>query len=241
MKVICVIPARLKSTRFPQKVLATLGDKPLLQWVWEAALATGKFDEIHFAIDAAETADLIDTFKGLWTQTDPECLTGTDRMIDFAKESGVTGDVWVNWQADEPFITGGMIATLLDGIEEISTLRKEMKDEAIDNPNVVKVVTDCNDNALYFSRAAIPYMRTETVPVYKHFGIYAFTDAALKKVSALPPCQIEEAELLEQLRFLYHGLKIKVHETIEDSIGIDHPSDLALAEQRIRSVPAVYT
>lgn len=229
-RTVCVIPARYHSTRFPQKVLASIEDKPMLQWVWESAKATGRFDAIHFAVDHEETAELVASFGATSTMTCPGCLTGTARLIDFANRSQEAADIWVNWQADEPFITKPMIDALLKKVPAISTLRKKVTNEAIDDPNIVKVVTDKRGNALYFSRAAIPYFRSKEVPVYKHFGIYAFTDKALRKIAEMPPCDLEEAEMLEQLRFIYHGLTIRVAETAHDTVGIDTLQDLARAK-----------
>lgn len=226
---ICVIPARLASTRYPRKVLAQLGDKPLLKRVWDAAHATKRFSAIYFAVDALETAALIDSFGGKWVMTDPNCATGTERLIDFMRKSGLTADVWVNWQADEPFITPAMIDALLTPFDAISTLRKRLTDEPADDPNTVKVVVDENDRALYFSRYAIPYMRSREVPLYKHIGIYAFTKTALETIATMQPCPLEEAESLEQLRFLYRGLSICVRETDQETIGIDHPDDMVRA------------
>jgi len=231
MKIVCVIPARLASSRFPRKVLATLGDKPLLQWVWEAANDTKAFDEIAFAIDHPETARLIEQFGGKYFMTSPNHPSGTDRLVELQKTGQLAGDIWVNWQADEPFINREMIDDLLQTAPkqayDLYTLKKAL-DGQVDDPHTVKVVSDLNGRALYFSRAPIPYCRSDG-PVYKHIGIYAFTDAALTKVGAFAPTPLEKAEHLEQLRFLENGLTIQVHETQRDTLGIDTPQDLAEA------------
>jgi len=240
MKIICIIPARLESTRFPRKVLSVLGAKPLLQWVWEAAQRCEIFDDIAFAIDDHETARLIESFEGRYFMTSPECLSGTDRLVELIGKGEMEGDIYVNWQGDEPFIQVEMIQDLLQGIQkkkfDIWTLKKRVaSEEEVENPNVVKVVTDKSGKALYFSRSPIPYFRDvydfEETFYYKHIGIYAFTRAALKKIGRLSASDLELAEHLEQLRFLDNGLKIQAHETQFDTIGIDHPEDLLRAQE----------
>lgn len=241
MKTICVIPARLDSSRFPKKVLAMLGEKPMLQWIWEAAVSAEMFDEIAFAIDDHETARLIDSFEGKYHMTSPQCVSGTDRLIELQQQGVMEGDIWVNWQGDEPFIHREMIENLLQTIDQdydIWSLRKEIEtEEEVEDPNVVKVVTDCRDRALYFSRSPIPYDRDalEDITYYKHIGIYAYKNDALKEISNLSPSALELAEGLEQLRFLENGLSIQVHETAHETLGIDVPEDLARAMERIAS------
>lgn len=241
MKTVCVIPARLASSRFPKKVLAMLGEKPMLQWIWEAATSAEMFDDIAFAIDDHETARLIDSFEGKYHMTSSDCLSGTDRLIELHEKGVMTGDVWVNWQGDEPFIHREMIENLLQSIDQdydIWSLRKEIEnEEEVEDPNVVKVVTDYEDRALYFSRAPIPYDRDalEDIIYYKHIGIYAYKTEALKEISTLSPSALELAEGLEQLRFLENGLSIQVHETAHETLGIDVPEDLARAMERIAS------
>lgn len=242
-RVICIIPARLQSSRFPRKILASLKGKPLIQWVWEAANQCKIFDEVAFAIDAEETAQVIQGFNGKYWMTSKECLNGTARLIELKKRRVVQGDIWVNWQADEPFISAGMIHDLLQSSEQdqadIWTLKKRLKDPMqIASPDICKVVCDLQGFALYFSRCPIPYHRPphdkENI-YYKHVGLYAFSDASLEKISYLSPCELELAESLEQLRFLFHSMKIKVHETQEEAIGIDLPEHLARAEQFLSS------
>lgn len=223
-RVACVIPARLESKRFPRKVLETLGDRPLLQWAWEGALGTGRFDEVIFAIDAEETADVIRSFGGRYVMTSPDCPSGTHRLIEVMEMGVVDADVWVNWQADEPFISGQMIDDLLQGEGEIWTLSTPL--DAGADPHHVKVVTDQEGRAMYFSREAIPHGG----PYQKHIGLYAYTVGALRKIAKLPDCDLSKGERLEQLQFLSGGLKILVHETEESSHGIDLKEHLAMAE-----------
>ncbi|WP_420421473.1 3-deoxy-manno-octulosonate cytidylyltransferase [Simkania sp.] len=234
MKVVCVIPARLNSKRFPRKVLSRLGSKPLLQWVWEAATACPVFNQVVFAVDHDETAHLVQTFQGEYFMTSENCPSGTDRLIELMDSGLLEGDIWVNWQGDEPFINREMIDDLLQSVEEDSsdvwTLKKKLTDDAeVHSPHVVKVVSDLNGQALYFSRAPIPYARVEEPTYYKHIGLYAYKTDSLKQIQKMVPTPLEKAESLEQLRFMEGGLKIKVHETSCETQGIDVPEDLLLA------------
>lgn len=244
MKTVCVIPARLASSRFPRKVLSTLGEKPLLQWVWDAAQSCELFDEVAFAIDDSVTARLIESFEGKYYMTSPDCLSGTDRLVELMQSGKLQGDIWVNWQGDEPFIQREMIESLLQTTQEkefdIWSLKKKIHtEEMIEDPNIVKVVTNAEDRALYFSRSPIPYFRDiidfEETSYYKHVGIYAFTEKALKKIGKLSESPLERAERLEQLRFLENGLSIQVHETTHETLGIDLPEDLSRALDWISS------
>lgn len=232
MKIVCIIPARLKSERFPKKVLSYLGSKPLLQWIWEAAKSCLQFSDVAFAIDHAEIGKLIHSFQGNYLMTAESCQSGTDRLVEIMNSGQIRGDIWVNWQGDEPLINRSMIDTLLQSIDietsDIWTLRKKIDQiDEIDNPHVVKVVTDKNEKALYFSRASIPYARHEIPIYYKHIGLYAFTQQALEKIQKMPmKTSLEKWEGLEQLRFIEEGLSIKAHETIHETQGIDTREDL---------------
>lgn len=246
-KIVCIIPARLNSSRFPQKILSTLANKPLLQHVWEATNKNSFFDDIIFAIDSKETAKLIASFNGKYLMTSESCNSGTERLIEILKFHKIKSDIWINWQADEPFISPEMIQILLSTIDDTSidvwTLKKFIfqKNEIL-SPNVVKVICDKNDFAIYFSRYPIPYYRNEKNNnlnlkkiYYKHIGIYAFTTKALEKISkSNHECYIEKAEKLEQLNYLFNNLKIKVNETKQEIIGIDTLQDLKNAEKYIR-------
>ena len=241
-KIACVIPARLKSTRFPQKMLSSLKGKPLLQWVWERATQVKLFDEIAFAIDSIEAKKIVESFGGKYFMTSEHCPSGTDRLVEVMQKKWIDADIWVNWQGDEPFIHSHMIDDLLQSVEEplsdVWTLKKKISTlEEIQSPHIAKVVCDHRGFALYFSRSVIPHYRDlspgEHKLFFKHIGMYAFTREALQKISILKPCEIELAEQLEQLRFLYHNLKIQVHETQHEAFGIDLPEHIALAESFI--------
>ena len=231
-KVICVIPARLGSKRFPRKVLAPLRGKPLLQWAYEGAKNVSFFDEVVVAVDSEELKGAVEGFGGRALLTSPLCKSGTDRLVELQKNGGLQGDIWVNWQGDEPFITEEAIKSLLQSAHdtegEVWTLKKKISQQAlIASSNIVKVVCDSQGLALYFSRSVIPY---EGLEVFKHVGLYAFSSEALKKIGTLEPCPLEIQENLEQLRFLFHGMKIQVHETSEDIFGIDTKQQLEEAE-----------
>ncbi len=239
MKTVCVIPARLKSTRFPRKMLALLKGIPLLERVWTQASRVSLFDDVLFAIDSEETGRLIDSFGGKWKMTSEECPSGTHRLIELLKSGKVEGDLFVNWQGDEPFICESMIVDLLQSSahdkSDVWTLKKRIvKEEELHNPHIAKVVCDARGFALYFSRSQIPYYRDiadfSQKIVYKHVGLYAYTRQALEEIDTLPLSPLEHAEQLEMLRFLSHGLKIRVHETDREVMGIDLPEHLAQAE-----------
>lgn len=235
-KIACIIPARLHSTRFPGKVLQYLAGEPLLKRVYKAAKECSLFDSIMIAVDDQSTYDLASSFTKNIIYTSPTWNSGTDRLIEVYQSGKISADIWVNWQADEPFLEKQMLLELLSSIDterDIWTLKKKITNlDEIKNINVTKVVTDNTGRAMYFSRHAIPYDSGKLPILYfKHIGIYAFSPKALDKISKTGPVPIEINEQLEQLRFLYHGLHIQVHETTRDSIGIDTPQDLILAER----------
>ncbi|MCH9614709.1 MAG: 8-amino-3,8-dideoxy-manno-octulosonate cytidylyltransferase [Chlamydiia bacterium] len=226
-RIVCIIPARLKSTRLPEKVLASIAGKPMLERVYEAAKSCKQFDDVYFAVDAKVTQTLVEGFGAKAFMTPVDCPSGTMRLVSLLDR--VDADIYVNWQADEPFIDREMIDHLLQDVNtgDIWTLKTPLEDAT--DPHVVKVVTNQTHNALYFSREPIPH----NGPYFKHVGIYAYTQKALKKIAKLPEAGLQKSESLEQLNFLEHGLTIQVHETTRDTLGIDVADDLALAEQRI--------
>ncbi len=241
MKIACIIPARLQSTRFPRKMLSTLRNKPLLQWVWESACKVPLFNEVVFAVDSEEIAELVCSFGAKCFLTSVNCANGTERLIELQERKLVEADIWVNWQGDEPFINEQMIRDLLqtcDDKSDVWTLKKKIiNPHEISSPQFAKVVCDERGNALYFSRSPIPYYRDSSEKTYyKHVGLYAFSAESLRKISRLKPCALETAEQLEQLRFLHHGMRVRVHETQFEVIGIDLPEHLALAEARLDKI-----
>lgn len=242
-KVVCVIPARLASSRFPKKVLALLAGKPLVQWAYEGAVNTGFFDQVLCAVDDKETAKAVEAFGGSWKMTPVSCPCGTDRIISLLLNKEIDGDLFVCWQADEPFVPKEMIADLLQTIDQdaasIWTLKKQITAQESLSPHTVKVVTDSEGMALYFSRSQIPYYRDETDDskkiYYKHIGLYAYTKEALLKLSKMEPTPLELAESLENLRYLESGFSVRVHKTSQKTIGIDLPEHLIAAQQYLDS------
>jgi 3-deoxy-manno-octulosonate cytidylyltransferase (CMP-KDO synthetase) len=221
-----MIPARLDSKRFPQKIFAKLGEKTLLGNVIEAAKKVSLFDGVYVACCSEQVVDEAKKHGVKGILTDPSLENGTLRIIDAIQKQGILGDLFVNWQGDEPFINEQMIMELISGTGSIRTLKKKIDEEEAKNPSVVKVVTDNKGKALYFSRSPIPFIRGEKTPYFKHVGLYAFEYSALNKLKNLEPCILEKAEVLEQLRWLENGLSIEVMETLYDTKGIDTEKDL---------------
>lgn len=232
MDVIGVIPARYGSSRFEGKVLADIHGKPMLQWVWEAAKKAKILDEVIIACDDRRIEEAAESFGGKAVFTSKEHPSGTDRICEVVNPLEVK--VVVNIQADEPLIEPVMIENvarpLLDSPQlNMATLMKEIDDpQDIADPNVVKVLTDKNGLALYFSRAGIPYQRDKSIEVtyYKHIGLYAYTKDFLFIFKNLPESTLERIEKLEQLRVLEQGFRIKVIETKISTVGVDTPADL---------------
>ena len=239
MDVIGVIPARYGSTRFEGKVLADIHGKPMIQWVWEAAKKAKILDEVIVACDDKRIEEAVKSFGGKAVFTSKEHTCGTDRICEVVNPLEVK--VIVNIQADEPLLDPVMIENvarpLLDNPSlNMATLMKRIDgpQEASD-PNVVKVLTDKNGLALYFSRLAIPYQQDKSVRAvyYKHIGLYAYTKDFLFIFKNLPESYLEKMEKLEQLRVLEAGFKIKVIETKVSTIGVDTPEDLEKAKKVI--------
>ena len=237
-----VIPARLGSTRLPRKVLRPLSGKPLLQWVWEAAQASAA-QQVIIAADDAEVLDACRAFGADARLTAASHQSGTDRIDEIAQAAGWSDDTLVvNLQGDEPLMPPALIrqaAELLagDAGADIATLCHPLhaREEWL-NPNVVKLVTDSFGYALYFSRAPIPWKREGSsaespLPqglAFRHIGLYAYRVGALRRFSALPPAPLETCEMLEQLRALSHGLRIKVGiSEAPPPRGVDTEDDLA--------------
>ncbi|MGR3973734.1 MAG: 3-deoxy-manno-octulosonate cytidylyltransferase [Candidatus Rhabdochlamydia sp.] len=242
-KIACIIPARLQSTRFPRKILAPLHGKPLIEWVWLAAQKSTLFHSVTLAIDSEETAKVVQQFGGRYHMTSPDCANGTMRLCALLDLFPIEGDIFVCWQGDEPFLKQAMIEDLLqtaghDGAD-IWTLKKKIPPSAATSSHHVKVVTDHEGYALYFSRSQIPFHRDCLATDYdQHIGVYAYTRAALEKIKSLPPSALAEKEQLEMLNFMYYGLKIKVHETVHESLGIDIPEHLEMAHQQLHLLPS---
>jgi 3-deoxy-manno-octulosonate cytidylyltransferase (CMP-KDO synthetase) len=235
MKVIGIIPARFGSTRFAGKVLADLGGKPVVQHVWENAIKCKMLEDLVIAADDERIIKTAESFNAKAIYTSPDQPSGTDRLIEVVNPLDV--DIVVNIQGDEPMVLPEMVDNLARAIIEdkdvyMATLAKKIEDKKeIKDPNIVKLVKDKNDFALYFSRSIIPYPRYETDQFYyKHLGLYAYTKDFLFEFANLPKSHLEIVEGLEQLRALENGYRIKVVETSFDTIGIDTPEDLDKAK-----------
>lgn len=235
-KVIGVIPARYESTRLIHKLLRTIKGKPLVQWTWEAASRARRLDQLIIACDHREVESCAKEFGAEVVLTSPDQPSGTDRIAEAVSDLEVR--VVLNIQADEPLIHPSIIDRLAQEMVSnpdilMATAKKKIdQDSDINNPNLVKVVCDKDDWAIYFSRFAIPYYRGRDLnrDYYKHLGIYAYTKDFLYRFKNLGPSPLETAEKLEQLRALESGYKIKVIETQFDSVGVDTEEDLQRVE-----------
>lgn len=235
MKTIAVIPARFAATRFPGKLMQKIGDKTIIRMVYENAVATGLFDQVLVVTDSDEIFNEITIYGGSVKMSLGEHASGSDRIAEAVTNIDV--DIVINIQGDEPFIKKEPLAALIKSFEEkdvkVSSLMKVITQEAdIINPNIVKVVCNNKNDALYFSRSPIPFKRniSSTQPIYRHIGVYAFKKQALLEFTTWPQGNLEQAEMLEQLRYLENGISIRMVETTSTSIGIDTPEDLDLAK-----------
>ncbi|MFZ0744400.1 MAG: 3-deoxy-manno-octulosonate cytidylyltransferase [Terracidiphilus sp.] len=238
LRVAGVIPARLGSTRMSRKVLREIAGRPMVEWVWRAAAASGLMDPVVVATDSEEVAAVCREHGVAVVMTSPECASGSDRACEVARR--VEADIYVNIQGDEPTLTAEFFTPLLELFErpevEVGTLAVRCPPEEFADPNAVKVVTALDGRALYFSRATIPFDRDVTgfAGYRKHLGIYAYRKAALERFAALPPSPLEKLERLEQLRLLENGIAVYVAEAPGDTIGVDTEEDLARAEVVLR-------
>ncbi|MGA2672480.1 MAG: 3-deoxy-manno-octulosonate cytidylyltransferase [Terracidiphilus sp.] len=229
-----VIPARLSSTRLSRKVLRTIAGRPMVEWVWRAATASGLMDPVVVATDSDEVAAVCRERGIPVAMTSPDCPSGSDRVREVARQ--IDADIYVNIQGDEPTLTPAFfppLLTLFDRPEvEVATLAVRCPPQEFADPNAVKVVTALDGRALYFSRATIPYDRDQTgfSGYRKHLGIYAYRKAALERFAALPPSPLERIERLEQLRLLENGMGLYVADAPGDTIGVDTEADLLRAE-----------
>ncbi len=245
MKFIVIIPARFASVRFPGKPLADLQGKALIQHVYEQAVKV--FEEVFVATDDERIMKAVDGFGGRSIMTSPLHPSGTDRCAEAIRiiyPEGAASDIVVNIQGDEPFIRAEQLRLLsgcfADDSTQIATLANPIsaKDELLD-PNIVKVVRDKDRRALYFSRSPIPYLRSDDkkegsrqLQYLRHLGIYAYRYPVLQEITRLPQSSLEQAESLEQLRWLENGYSIHVEFTDIKSFGIDTPEDLEEANKR---------
>ena len=233
-KAIAVIPARLGSTRLARKVLREIAGKPMIQRVYEAAKKCPLLQDVIIATDADEVMKLAQHNGWNAQMTSSSHRSGTDRVHEVAQR--IPADVYVNIQGDLPLLRPEQIEALLKPLQRpevmVSTVKTPCKPEEIGNPNAVKVVTDKNGRALYFSRSTIPYDRDRAgnIQYFKHLGLYAYRKAALERFCSLPESKLEAAERLEQLRLLENGIDIYVEETPFGSVEVDTAEDLKKVE-----------
>jgi 3-deoxy-manno-octulosonate cytidylyltransferase (CMP-KDO synthetase) len=243
VSVLIVIPARYGSTRFPGKPLARQTGKYLIEHVVEQARRARGADEVVVATDDARIAAAVTGFGGRAVMTSETHQSGTDRVAEVVRRGEFSrAEVIVNVQGDEPEIEPSIIEGLIGAVRgssvEMATVSAPFEKQAdVGNPNIVKVVTDREGLALYFSRAAIPFDRDgrltgATARYRKHLGIYAYRRAALLELAEAPVCEIERVEKLEQLRALYMGMRIFVHEAARAPHGVDTPEDYAAFVRR---------
>jgi 3-deoxy-manno-octulosonate cytidylyltransferase (CMP-KDO synthetase) len=247
MKPVAVIPSRYASLRLPGKPLARIGDKPMVEHVHERCRESGAFARILVATDDERISEVVRAFGGEAVMTSPQCQSGTDRVAEVARSLPDALTV-VNVQGDEPFVAPEVLcqlaALLDDSTVEMATLVRPLEPEERANPNVVKAVLASNGDALYFSRADIPFDRDAQlghapagVPRYAHLGLYGYRRETLLKISSLPPSPLERSERLEQLRALEAGIRIRCAHTRHASLSVDTPEDLARAEALWASRP----
>ena len=250
MKIVGIIPARYASTRFPGKPLALIKGKPMIQRVYEQALKS-KLDAVVIATDDVRIADAVMDFGGQYVMTSPNHRSGTDRCCEALDLLKTKYDAAVNIQGDEPFIDPKQIDLLVDLIVRddtpLASLAKRIDDaDELFSPNAVKVVVNQEGNAMYFSRNPIPFMRNVDRDewlakgrFYKHIGIYAYKADVLHQVARMEPSALEQAESLEQLRWLENGLAIRMALSDVENISIDTPDDLHRAEQYAQTKPEI--
>jgi 3-deoxy-manno-octulosonate cytidylyltransferase (CMP-KDO synthetase) len=245
MKIYAIIPARYGSSRFPGKPLALIAGKPMVQHVFQCAVNCPEISHVFVATDDVRIFECVNHFNGKAIMTRPDHKSGTDRIAEAAHQLGIRDDdLIVNIQGDQPLFQSSVISELLTPLLKnsdipMSTLKyriKESKD--IKNPNIVKVVTDYNDFAIYFSRFPIPFYRDQqSQPIhYKHIGMYAYRKDFLITFNRLPEGLLEASEKLEQLRALENGYKIKVTETASNSLEVDRPEDIKKVEKEMERI-----
>ena len=241
MKTIAIIPSRYGSSRFPGKPLALISGKSMIQWVYENVSKAEFLDAVYVATDDKRIFDCVEAFGGKALMTASTHTCGTDRLAECAEILKLEDeDIVLNIQGDEPLIKAEMVRDLYSCFDQddvyMGTLKKKIEvDEELKNPNVVKVINDKNDYAIYFSRYCLPYERDgKKAAHYKHIGAYGYKTWFLKKYSKMAKTPLEISESLEQLRVLENGYKIRVKETKFQTVGVDTPEQIAQVEEELR-------
>jgi 3-deoxy-manno-octulosonate cytidylyltransferase (CMP-KDO synthetase) len=240
-RVVALIPARYRSTRFPGKPLAVIGGRTMIEHVYRRVEQARRVDAYFVATDDERIAEAVDRFGGVAIMTRDDNETATDRLAEVAAE--LPADLIVNVQGDEPLISpkaiDAAVGLMFDRPEAgIGTLRRKIEDPAdLDNPHLVKVVVDREGFGLYFTRAAIPFIRpgNPRPTFWKHIGLYVYRRDFLLKLASMTPTALERAEGLEQLRVLENGFRIATAETDVDTIGVDTPADLEKVRELIEA------
>ena len=239
-KTAIIIPARYGSKRLQGKPLLKVKDKPIIQWVWEKAIQVASADMVIIATDNQEIYDCAKAFGAQVEMTSEHHQCGSDRIVEVAEKYPEISYI-INLQGDEPMINTDCVEEVIrllkeDETVDISTLLTEIKDEDLDDPNMVKCVKDINGFAMYFSRSKIPYERNVGIAkFYKHIGIYGYKRNSLFKMTKFPQPEIEQAESLEQLRALYNGMRIKTSVVEYKAIGIDTIEDFNAFKKLVES------
>ncbi len=240
LRIIGVIPGRYGSSRFPGKIVAKIAGKPMVQRVYERSAQSKLLDELVVAVDDQRVFDIVETFGGKAVMTGSHHQSGTDRLAEIAAH--FEGDIYVNIQGDQPLIDPAMIDEAVEPMIhnseiQMSTLKIKIEEENYHDPGVVKVVTDKEGWALYFSRSLIPYNRDGMdVDIFEHVGLYVYRKDFLQTYTQLADTPLGESEVLEQLKVLEHGHRIFVAETKCDrstGYNVDTPEDLVKVEQVI--------
>ena len=234
MKIGAFIPARYAATRFPAKLMQTLGDKTVIRHTYDNTVATGLFDSVYVVTDSEIIFNEITQHGGNAIMSKRSHESGSDRIAEAVQDLDI--DIVVNVQGDEPFVKREplekVIAVFLDAKVQVASLMQLLTDSAlIQDPNYVKVAVDKNNNALFFSRSVIPYPRSTESPItyYEHIGVYAFQKQALLNFTNWPMSPLEAAEKIECLRYLENGVSIKMVVTEYMGVEIDTPADLIKA------------
>lgn len=238
MKTVVIIPARMNAQRLPGKPLADIEGRPMIARVVDRVLVARGIDEVVVATDSEAIASVAEKAGARPIMTSPDCASGTDRVAEAARS--VNADLILNVQGDEPLLPAQCVEALHETLRAsvargigLATLARPMDDDDVESPSVVKVVVAEDGTALYFSRAAIPYQRTKgIVAPLAHVGLYGYTRASLERWAALTPTPLEEAEGLEQLRPMGHGLRIAVRAGPWKTVSVDTPEDL----ERVRAL-----
>jgi 3-deoxy-manno-octulosonate cytidylyltransferase (CMP-KDO synthetase) len=242
MNIVAFIPARYNSTRLPGKPLILIAGRPMIQHVYDCAKSCADLSEVYVATDDKRILDCVHGFGGKALLTSKDHASGTDRVAEAAQKIGLQpDDVVINVQGDQPLFRPVLITQMLapllqDGGVTMSTLMHRISDDQeVNNPNCVKIVTDTQGYALFFSRSPIPFFRDSKTPgtYYKHLGFYGYRMGFLGTFTGLPMGTLESAEKLEPLRALEYGFRIKVVEALFDSVEVDTPADVRKVEEII--------